>query len=247
MTLDFVILGVALFFALWGFFSGAAKQIATLLAGVVAWAAAGPAGRALGPLMSQKLSTSAMVGTVLATLAAFALVLLVVQVLATWIIRRVLAGRDPSSRTLDRLFGFVLGGGKVLAVMYVALCAMSFLEKNVSIAGRQLAFTPKDSQLMVFVRQYNLLEQRQFPGADELLRVARRAKDPKSQAKLKGEPGWEQLAKDPRFSRVLTTAAMQKALETGDVRALLSSNEAVELLQDGKSRELLEQLGGRAD
>jgi membrane protein required for colicin V production len=247
VTLDLVILGAALFFALWGFFSGAAKQVATLLAGVVAWLAAGPAGQAFGPLVTKKLATSAMVGTVLATLAAFALVLLVVQVAATWLLRRLLAGRDPTSRTLDRLLGFLLGGGKVLAVMYVALCAMSFLEKNVSIMGRQLAFTPKDSQLMALVRQYNLLEQRQFSGADELLRVARRSKDPKTQAQLKADPTWAQLAKDPRFAKVLNTAAMQKALETGDVRALLGSNEAVELIQDGRSRELLEQLAGQGD
>jgi membrane protein required for colicin V production len=247
VTLDLVILGLALFFALWGFFSGAAKQVATLLAGVVAWLVAGPAGQAFGPFVTKKLATSAMVGTVLATLAAFALVLLVVQVVATWLLRRLLAGRDPTSRTLDRLLGFLLGGGKVLAVMYVALCAMSFLEKNVSIMGRQLAFTPKDSQLMALVRQYNLLEQRQFPGADELLRVARRSKDPKTQAQLKADPVWAQLAKDPRFTKVLNTAAMQKALETGDVRALLGSNDAVELIQDGRSRELLEQLAGRAE
>jgi membrane protein required for colicin V production len=247
VTLDLVILGAALFFALWGFFSGAAKQVATLLAGVVAWLAAGPAGQAFGPLVTKKLATSAMVGTVLATLAAFALVLLVVQVAATWLLRRLLAGRDPTSRTLDRLLGFLLGGGKVLAVMYVALCAMSFLEKNVSIMGRQLAFTPKDSQLMALVRQYNLLEQRQFSGADELLRVARRSKDPKTQAQLKADPTWAQLAKDPRFAKVLNTAAMQKALETGDVRALLGSNEAVEFIQDGRSRELLEQLAGQGD
>ncbi|MCU0696412.1 MAG: CvpA family protein [Myxococcaceae bacterium] len=247
MTLDLVILGAALFFALWGFFSGAAKQVATLLAGFVAWMVAGPAGQAFGPLVTKKLATSAMVGTVLATLAAFALALLVVQVAATWLIRRILAGRDPSSRTLDRLLGFVLGGGKVLAVMYVALCAMSFLEKNVSVLGRQLAFTPKDSQLMAFVRQYNLLEQRQFAGADQLLSAARRSKDPKTQGQLKADPAWAQLSKDPRFARLLNTAAMQKALETGDVRALLGNNEAVELLRDDKSRALLDQLSGPAE
>ncbi|MCA3011494.1 MAG: CvpA family protein [Myxococcaceae bacterium] len=247
MTLDLVILGLTCFFALWGFFSGAAKQLATLLAGAVAWGSAGPAGQQLGPLLTRKLSTSALVGTVLATLAAFAVVLLVVQLATTWLLRRLLAGRDPSSRTLDRVLGFALGGGKVLAVLYVALCAMSFLEKNVSILGRPLAFTPKDSQAMTLVHRYNLLERRQFSGARELVRVARLSKDPKAQAQLKADPAWSQLSKDPRFTKVLNGAATQRALETGDMRALLSNNEVFELIQDSRTGGLLERLGEASD
>ena len=243
MTLDLVILGLALVFALWGFFSGAARQIAALLAGVLAWAAAGPVGQFYGPVFAKRLTTSAFVGVVLATLAAFVVVLIVVQIVATLVIRRIFAGRDPGSRSLDRVLGFVMGGGKVLAVVYVALCAMSFLESNVSIMGKKLAFTPKDSQLMGFVRRYNLLEQRQFSGAHDLMRVAQLSKDPKTQQRLKDDPDFLALSKDPRFSKVLNAAAMQKALETGDIRGLIGSNEVVELIQDPTSARRLERIG----
>jgi membrane protein required for colicin V production len=242
VTLDLVILGLALVFALWGFFSGAARQIAALIAGVLAWVAASPAGQFFGPVFAKHLATSAFVGVVLATLAAFVVVLIAVQVVATLVIRRLLAGRDPNSRTLDRLLGFVLGGGKVLIVVYVALCAMSFLEQNVSIMGKRLAFTPKDSQLMGLVRRYNLLEQQQFSGAHDLVKVAGLAKDPKAQQRLKDNPDFAALAKDPRFAKALNTAGMQRALETGDIRGLLGSNEVVELIQDPTASRRLERI-----
>lgn len=243
MTLDLVIVGLAFVFALWGFFSGAARQIAALLAGVLAWMAAGPVGQFYGPVVAKRLATSAFVGVVLASLAAFVIVLIAVQVVATLIIRRVLAGRDPQSRTADRLLGFLLGGAKVLAVSYVALCAMAFLEQNVSVMGRKLAFTPKDSQLMVLVRRYNLLEHQQFSGAHDLMRVAQLSKDPKAQQRLKEDPDFIALSKDPRFARIINAAGMQKALETGDIRSLIGLNEVMELIQDPTASRRLERLG----
>jgi membrane protein required for colicin V production len=243
VTLDLVILGLTAVFALWGFFSGAARQLGAVIAGAVAWFASGPLGQFFGPVLTTRLSTSATVGVVLATLASFLVVVIFVQILATLILRRVLAGRDPDSRTLDRLLGFTLGGGKVLAVAYVALCAMSFLEQNVSLMGKKLAFTPKDSQLMRVVRQYNLLEYQQFSGARELMQIAKLTRDPKAQQRLKGDPDFAALSKDPRFARVLNAQGMQKALETGDVRHLLGSNEVVDLIHDPKALRQLERLG----
>jgi len=243
VTLDLVILGLTLVFALWGFFSGAARQLAALLAGVLAWAAAGPVGQFYGPVFAKRLVTSAFVGVVLATLATFVVVLILVQIVATLILRRIFAGRDPESRTVDRVLGFLLGGAKVLAVVYVALCAMSFLEQNVSIMGKKLAFTPKDSQLMGLVRQYNLLEQRQFSGAHDLIRVAQLSKDPRGQQRLKEDPDFQALLKDPRFAKALNTGAMQKALETGDIRGLIGSNDVVDLIQDPTAARRLERIG----
>jgi membrane protein required for colicin V production len=243
VTLDIVILSLASVFALWGFFAGAARQIATLLAGSLAWVAAGPLGQFYGPVFTKRLATSASIGVVLATLAAFMVVLVVVQIIATMLIRRVFAGHNAHSRTVDRLLGFVLGGAKVLAVVYVALCAMSFLETNVSIMGKKLAFTPKDSQLMALVRQYNLLEKSQFSGAHELVRVAQLLREPKAQQRLKESPDFVALSNDPRFTRAMKSPAMQKAIETGDIMGLIGSNELVELIQDPTSARRLERIG----
>ncbi len=243
MTLDLVILGLAAVFALWGFFSGAARQLAAVIAGAVAWFASGPLGQFFGPVLSTRLSTSATIGVVLASLASFLAVVILVQILATLFLRRVLAGRDPDSRTLDRLLGFVLGGSKVLAVAYVALCAMSFLEQNVSLMGKKIAFTPKDSQLMRVVRAYNLLEYQQFSGARELMQIAKLTRDPKTQQRLKSDPDFAALSKDPRFTRILSAQGMQKALESGDVRHLLGSNEVVDLIHDPRALRQLERLG----
>lgn len=247
MTLDLVILGFALLFALWGFFSGAARQIAIVLAFALAWLAAGPLGQFYGPVFAKGLSTSAVIGTVLASVGGFVVVLVFVQIFATLILRRIFAGRDPQSRTADRVLGFLLGGTKVLAVVYVALCATSFLEKNVTIWGKKIAFVPKDSRLMTFVREYNLLESQQFSGAHHLLTVARLTKDTKRQQRLKDNADWAALLKDSRFTKALNTEAMAEALETGSIRGLLFSNEVVELIQDPQASRRLERLADRAE
>jgi membrane protein required for colicin V production len=240
--LDLAVVVLTLFFGLWGAFSGAARQVAQWVASLAAFFGAGPLGHFFGQAFAHGLSTSLSTGVVLATVASFLIVFLVVRGLLTLVLRRVLAGGDPDNRGLDRALGFLLGGGKLFALAYLSLCAVAFLENNVTVAGRKLVFLPKDSRLYAFAREHNLLEAQLFSGARELAQVATRAHDPKALLKLKGNEDFAALSKDPRFKALLGSDAARKALETGDVRGLLQLNQAAELLQDAQAMRRLERV-----
>ncbi len=243
MNLDWVVLGLVAFFGLWGLFSGAATQIARALGLVVAYAAAGPAGQFVGLPISHYLSTSLTVGTVLGTVACFVFIYAVVHVISTALLRRFFNGGPESGRRgLDRVLGGLLGALKAAAVLYVALCAATFLESNVSIAGKRLAFTPKNSLLMKYVRQYNLLELQQFGGVHDLIKAVKVAGDPKIMATYKDDPAFDLMQRDARFKALLSSDAMKKAFASSDVRTLLGNNQVVELLQDPRAMERIERI-----
>lgn len=242
MTLDLVVAGLLLLGALLGAIKGAARQLAQLLAAVLAWLAAGPVGHFFGDVVAGRLGTSLTVGVVIATFTAFLLIFIVVQLVATGVLRRLLSGREPGNRGLDRLLGLVLGAAKFGLIAYVALCAATFVESNVVLAGRRLVLTPRDSLLAGLCRQYNLLEVQQFSGVKDLVAVARLASEPGSAAKLKANPDYVALSRNPRFKKALDAAGMRKAIESGDYRALLESNPVVELIQDPAARHHLERI-----
>ena len=231
-TLDFALLGLVFIFALWGAFQGAARQIAQTIAAVGAWFAARPVGDFLGPVVAEKAQVSLVIGTVLATFVTFIGVFVGVRYLFTRILRRVLAGQDPENRTADRTFGFVIGGAKVMALAWVVVCALSFVEDNVTIQGKKFGFVPRDSLTFRLARKYNLFEMSQFSGLSDVIRVAGLRNDPKTAAKLKESADFQALLKDPRFAAMLDTPAMKRALGGGDTRPLLQHNQMLQLLQD---------------
>jgi len=247
VTLDLVLLGLVAFFAVVGAFNGAAKQVATVAAGLIAWVAAGPVGRELGVPLAKQLGTSHGVGVVLATGLAFIVLAIGVRIALTVLLRRILAGNDPKNRSVDRALGFFLGGAKVALLSYVLLCVAAFVEDNVVIAGHRLRLAPKDSYLLKGARAYNLLETRQFKGAHELVQVAKVATNPQARASMKGDADLEALAKDPRFQRALSARGMQHALKTGDVTALLQNDQVLELISDPRVRERLLRLGPQVE
>lgn len=246
MTFDLVALVVVGLFALWGAFSGFARQVAQFIAGVAAVIAAAPSGRFLGEPFAQGLKTSLSVGVIVATVVAFVVVYLVLRAVVTAVLRRVLAGRDPENRGADRALGFGLGGAKAGALIFVAVCGVIFVENNLVLAGRKYAWAPKDSKVAALAREYNVFEAVQFSRAKDLVVAAKLARDPQAAAKLKDDPDYAALMKDPRFRQVVQGDVWRKALETGDVRALMQSNPLVELIHDPKAGRHLERLAGRA-
>ena len=112
MTLDLLVLGAIALFAIWGAFSGFARQVAQALALVGAGFAAAPSGQFFAEPMAKGLQTSLSVGVVIATITSFFVIYLFIRLLVTLIVRRILAGKDPENRSADRMLGF--GGSKIV-------------------------------------------------------------------------------------------------------------------------------------
>jgi membrane protein required for colicin V production len=239
MSVDLFLLSLIAVFALLGALSGAAQQLANLAAAVVAWFSARPLGGLIAPWVSNALKISPGVGLVAATALAF----IVVAMLVRWVTRRILlwilAGRDPESRTTDRTLGFIFGGLKVAFVAWVMLCALTFVEENVSVAGRHLGVSPADSKAFALARRYNLFELTLFAPVRDLVRVARASRDAERSWKLEQSPDYQVLKKDSRFRRAMDDRRLRAPLSEGDYTALVKNVEILDLIQDPRASERL--------
>jgi uncharacterized membrane protein required for colicin V production len=245
VTLDLVVLGIVLFAALFGAWKGFSRQIATAVGAVAAFFVASPLGTLGGPGVAKHIGCGLTSGVVIATVGAFLLVYLVVQVVTTMVLRRVLAGKDPNNTTTDRVLGFALGGGKLLAMTFVVLSGATFLESNITFAGKKVVFTPKDSVFVKLARDYNAFEHWQFSGVKDLVKVAKLVGNPQNAERLKDDPDLVSLTRDPRFKKALNADGMRRALESGDVHQLLGSGSVIELIQDPEMSRRLERLSER--
>jgi len=247
MTLDFVVLVAVLIFTLFGVISGLARQVGQAVAVAAAFFAAAPLGRVLGPPLAERLAAGLTVGVVLTTVLAFLLLYVLVRALVTALFRRALAGRDPENRGLDRLLGGALGGTKAAALAWLGLCALTFLEHNLVVAGHTFAFTPKDSVLVPLARRYNVVEWLQFPGLKDLGRALAVASTSTSPQRLRNDPDYAALMKDARFRGLLAQEGLAQRLKSGDVRALLKDRQVLDLIHDERARRHLEKLAQRQE
>lgn len=230
MNVDLLVIGLVAFFAVVGAFTGAAKQISRLLAAIAAGLIARLAGPLAGPLLSRELQTSQTAGIVIASLGLFFICFLIIRYALHELLLRVLAGREMKDRGLDRALGFFLGGARVGIIVWFVLCAIAFLEDNVSIAGKRLSLAPKGSVLFGIARNHNLFAMATIPGMNDLVAAANR----------KSSPQYGALRKDPRFRRAVDDDAVRRALESGDYRELMQNTDIVKMLSDPKMREQLE-------
>lgn len=249
MTFDLLALGAIALFALWGAFTGFARQVAQAVGMVAAFAAALPLGEFFSEPFAQGLKASLTVGTVAATIFSFVIVYLVVRGLLTWVLKRLLAKRDEDgdeSYAPDRLMGFGLGALKAAALVWVGVSAATFIEDNLVLNGRRFTFTPRDSKAFAFGRSFNLFETLQFSGGKDLALAAKLAVDPTSASRIKNDPDYVELMKDSRFKNLVSSPAFKKAIESGDVRALMQNETLLELVRDPKQNRRIERLAERA-
>jgi membrane protein required for colicin V production len=244
MTIDLIILGLVLLFAVMGAITGGARQIANLVALAVAWFVA----RKLGPLVGPRLADALgdvplLIGVVAGSLLVFIGVMVAVRYALTYLLQQLFRSKDPEKRGVDGTLGFVLGGAKVALIAYILLSGLVFAEQHVVIAGRRLGVSPRDSVSFGLARDYNLFEMTQFAAVKDLVAVARVASDPEAAKRLATNPAYKSLKQDPRFQRALADKSLREALERGDTRAALRSNLILHLLQDP---EFVSRLGAAA-
>jgi len=253
MTVDLVVLGLLAVGAVLGARAGAARQVASWGALVVAALAVRPGGALLGPTFARVFHTSDSLGAIAASFATFIVVAVVVRLVATRLLQGVLGGSDPAERGTDRALGALLGAGKVAAVAWVALSALAFVEANVQVAGKGLGISPQDSTAFSIARRWNLFSAPLFSRAADLQAAQKVFRNPELFERVANHPSVSALEKNPRFRAVFADPEVKEALDRGDTVALLRSNAVHKLLQDpealvqlAKLREVVEQLPDRS-
>ncbi|HEX8440605.1 CvpA family protein [Archangium sp.] len=233
MTIDLIILGLVLLFAVVGAITGGARQIAGLVALAVAWFVSRKLGPLVGPRMADALGgVPLLIGVVAGSMLLFIVVLVAVRYALTTLLRRLFRGKNPENRGVDGGIGFVFGGVKVAAITYVVLSALVFAEQHIVVAGKRMGLSPKDSLCFGLARSYNLFEMTQFSAVKDLVAVAQVTTDPEQAQRMANNPAFKSLKKDPRFQRALSDKQLREALERGDTQAVLRSNLVLQLLQD---------------
>jgi membrane protein required for colicin V production len=244
MTIDLIILGLVLLFAVVGAITGGARQIANLVALAVAWFAARKLGPLVGPRLADALGDAPLlIGVVVGSLLVFIGVLVAVRYALTYLLQRLFRGKDPEHRGVDGTLGFVLGGAKVALIAYVLLSGLVFAEQHIVVAGKRMGVSPKDSVCFGLARSYNLFELTQFAAVKDLVAVARVTTNPEAAKRLANNPAYKSLKQDPRFQRAMSDKKLREALERGDTQAVLRSNLVLQLLQDP---EFVSRLGAAA-
>jgi len=244
--IDLLILAMIAGFGFLGGFTGAARQIGQLVGLLVAYAAAGPLGKALGPRMADWLGGAPLVaGTVAATLAIFIAIWVALRYAVAEIARRAMSDPDhPEDQSVNRNLGMLISAVKVALATWVVLCALVFAERNVTAFGRRLGVSPRDSVAFEIARRFNLFEMTAFSGVKDVLRVASAATDPAKAKKLREDPAFAALEKDPRWKKAVSDPEVKRALEQGDIQALLRSDAVARLLEDDELSKQIQAASG---
>jgi membrane protein required for colicin V production len=240
VTVDLLVIGLTVLFAITGAYSGAARQISRMVAAVSAVLLTRLLAPLLGPMLAAPLQTSAMGASIISGIFIFLVAFLLIRWAAHALLLRLLAGKDLKNRDLDRGIGFMLGGTRVGLICWFALCAAVFMEDHVRIGQKKLSILPQGSVLASIARNHNVFDRDDTAAMRELVTLGRRASDPNA----KPSRALEALKADPLFREAMESEAMKKALETGDDSALLQSREVMRLITDARSRQkIYEALG----
>lgn len=247
MTIDLIILGVVLFFALLGALSGAAKQLANVAALVTALFVSRVLGPELGPRLAAALEGPLVMGVVLGSVLVFIAVLVVVRYALVALLRHLFGAGNPERREADRLLGLVMGGLKALGFAYVVVCALVFAEENITVAGKRFGLSPKDSLTFSTARRFNVFNLPRLTSVRDLMQVAQASKDPEQAKRLAKDPSYKALQADPRYKRVLADRQVREAVERGDYQALIREDAILQLLKDPEFVARLSAAANRAE
>ncbi len=247
MTIDLIILGVVLFFALLGALSGAAKQLANVAALAAALFVSRVLGPELGPRLAAALDGPLVMGVVMGSVLVFIGVLVVVRFALVALLRRMFGAGNPERREADRLLGLVMGGLKALGISYALVCALVFAEENITVAGKRFGLSPKDSMTFSLARRYNVFNLPRLTSVRDLMQVAQASKDPEQARRLAKDPAYKAVQQDPRYKRVLADKQVREAVERGDYQALMREDAILQLLKDPEFVARLSAAANRAE
>jgi membrane protein required for colicin V production len=232
MTLDLIVLALVIAGGVFGARAGAAAQLANWGALVAGALLARPGGHIFGSAFAGALHTSESLGEVAAGFTTFVVVAVLVRTVGSTVLRGVLGARDEQDRGTDKALGFALGAAKIMAVVWVALSALSFVEENVRLSGKGLGLSPQDSIAFGIARKWNLFAAPGFSPARDLMKAQEAFRSPEVFQRVAGDPAVAALQKNAHFRAVFSDPEVKKALDKGDAVALLKFSSVHKLLQD---------------
>jgi membrane protein required for colicin V production len=236
MTLDLLIAVLALLVGIAGARRGAASQLAGWAALVLAVLAARPGAALFGPAFASALHAAPGTAGVAAGLATFVVVLVGARLVLNALLRGVLTLGNPERRGLDRFLGFLLGAVKVLAIAWVALSALAFVEERFSVSGKVLGVSPAQSLAFAAAKKWNFFGMADFGPTQSLMKLEQALRKPGGTARLANEPAVAALLKEPRFKAVAEDPVVKKAVEEHDMATLLKADSVMKLLSDSDAR-----------
>ncbi len=123
MSLDVVIILILSAWAVFGFATGAMKQIAHIASLVLAFLLARPGGRLIAAFLIERRGQSPSIAMVLGTLLAGVVVYSLVKIFF-WIVNSYLGGEERKTSVGSRLLGAVLSSAKAAVVVWLMVCLL---------------------------------------------------------------------------------------------------------------------------
>jgi membrane protein required for colicin V production len=165
MSIDVTLLCAVLLFGVLGAVSGASRQLGNLAALAAAVVAARPLGAQVVPYLRQAGPLPRWLEGVLGMLLAGLATYVLVRLLVTALVHRLLAREGEARGGADRTLGFLLGGLKVAAVAYALLSTATVVESAFRESGRQLDLGLSGSRAAELARSHNLFDLLRPPAA----------------------------------------------------------------------------------
>ena len=239
MMLDLLIAVLALLLGIAGARRGASSQLAGWGAFALAVLSARPGAQLFGPLFASLLHAAKGTASIAAGFCTFVVVLVVARLILNALLRGVLTLGDPERRGVDRFLGLVFGALKVLAITWVALSALAFVEERFSVSLKGFGISPERSLAFAAARRWNFFGLADFGATQSLMGLEQALRRPGASARLAKDPAVAALLRDPRFEAVADDPVVKKAVEEHDVATLLRTDSVVKLLSDSDAREKL--------
>ncbi|GEM_PF-860505 len=240
--IDLMTLFLVLFLGAVGAFTGAIRQISNIAALVTAYFASNPCAAKIAPPVAAALSAPLFLATVACCIVSFFLVYAASYVLYRMLLKRIIP--EGENGMIDKMGGFLLGGGKAAAIMFVILSALVLIEPGVRSHWDRFAQEEQHSRAYRFARENSIFARMtQFQTLQTVMMASGSRADPRTAdalAQLAADPDLAALAKNPRIAAIAADHDIQRALFSGNYPALFANDKVRELLND---RELFDELG----
>jgi membrane protein required for colicin V production len=207
MLLDIVLAIAIVFSVLIGALRGAVRQIAQLVAITVAYLCAHPLGMVLKERLPRSLHLFVLPESELAIMIAFLGLWLVLTVCFGALIRWRFAGDDLHRWRWDRLAGAWLSGLRMSLSLYLALCTIGLLQRELRFGSLWL----HRSTLYSIANQYNV-----FTASTQLVASLGGGTHARLLPRLGEAQAIELIKASPEFREILSRPELQEVLNRGD-------------------------------